>query len=87
MELPGIANVAAITVICWLGGLAVRLSPWDNKYIPLLCGLLGGALGALALGLMPGYPADNVLDAVAVGIASGLAATGADQLFKQLTKE
>ena len=87
MEFTGIAGVAGITVICYLCGLAVRLSPWDNKYIPLLCGLCGGALGALGLRLMPDFPAADVLDAVAVGIASGLAATGADQLFKQLGGE
>ena len=77
-------EVSAITLICYLGGLAVRLSPWDNKWIPLLCGLLGGALGAVGLFWMPGYPAENLIDALAVGIASGLAATGLDQLGKQL---
>ena len=77
-------EVSAITLICYLGGLAARLSPWDNKWIPLLCGLLGGALGAPALRLMPDFPAANLIDAVAVGVASGLAATGADQLLKQL---
>jgi ABC-type uncharacterized transport system permease subunit len=84
MDYPGIAGVTGITVICYLCGLAVKLSPWDNKYIPLLCGLCGGALGALSLSLMAAFPAENVIDAVAVGIASGLAATGADQLFRQL---
>ena len=84
MEFTGIAGVAGITVICYLCGLGVKLSPWDNKYIPLLCGLTGGALGALGLAVMPDFPAANVIDAVAVGIASGLAATGLDQLGKQL---
>ena len=87
MEFPGMAGVAGITVICYLCGLGVKLSPWDNKFIPLLCGLCGGALGALGLGLMPDFPAANVIDAVAVGIASGLAATGADQLLRQLSGE
>ena len=84
MELTGIAGVAGITMICYLGGLGVKLSPLDNKWIPLLCGLLGGALGAVGLFWMPGYPAENLIDALAVGIASGLAATGLDQLGKQL---
>jgi len=87
MDFSGIAGVTGITVICYLCGLAVKLSPWDNKYIPLLCGLCGGALGALGLRLMPAFPAGNVIDAVAVGIASGLAATGADQLLRQLGSE
>ncbi len=84
MELSQTAGVAGITVICYLGGLGVRLSPLDNKWIPLLCGLLGGLLGLAGLYAMPGFPAENLIDALAVGIASGLAATGLDQLGKQL---
>ena len=43
----GIAGVAAITVICYLVGLMVKASPWNNdKYIPIACGLVGGVLGA-----------------------------------------
>ena len=84
MELTGMAGVAGITTICYLCGLSVKLSALDNKYIPLLCGLAGALLGVAALRLMPGYPADNLIDAAAIGIASGLAATGADQLVKQM---
>ena len=86
MEYTGMAGVAGITVICYLAGMGVKLSPWDNKFIPLLCGLCGGALGALGLAIMPAFPAGNPIDAVAVGIVSGLAATGADQLLKQLSR-
>ncbi|MBD8987439.1 MAG: hypothetical protein EGR01_00200 [Clostridiales bacterium] len=45
MENLGIASVAAITVISYLMGMAVRASRMDNKWIPILCGLLGGLLG------------------------------------------
>ena len=45
MENLGIASVAAITVITYLMGMAVRASRMDNKWIPILCGLLGGLLG------------------------------------------
>ena len=32
----GIATVAAITVICYLVGLVVKASPWNNdKFIPI----------------------------------------------------
>ena len=52
MENLGIASVAAITVITYLMGMAVRASRMDNKWIPILCGLLGGLLGTvLILGL------------------------------------
>jgi len=82
----GMASVAAITVICYLAGLVVKASPWNNdKYIPILCGLTGGVLGLAALYLpLGGFPAQDPLTALAVGIASGLAATGADQAGRQL---
>ena len=84
----GIASVAAITVICYLVGLVVKASPYDNdQYIPIACGLVGGLLGvaAMAVGL-PDFPATDPLTAVAVGIVSGLAATGANQIIKQASK-
>ena len=77
-------EVSAITLICYLGGMGVKLSALDNKWIPLICGVMGGALGLLAMRVMPEFPAGNLIDAVAVGIASGLAATGADQAVRQL---
>ena len=82
----GIAGVAAITVICYLVGLVVKASPWNNdKYIPIACGLVGGVLGAVGLWLgLPDFPAGDPLTAVAVGIVSGLAATGVDQAVKQV---
>ena len=81
----GIASVAAITVICYLIGLIVKASGLDNKYIPAICGVVGGILGPVALYLgVPDFPATDVLTAVAVGIVSGLAATGCDQVAKQM---
>ena len=85
MEYTGMAGVAGISVICYLAGLGVKLSPLDNKFIPLLCGLCGGVLGVLGMILVPAFPAENFIDAAAVGIASGLAATGADQMLRQLS--
>jgi hypothetical protein len=36
---------------------------------------------------MPEFPASDLLTAIAVGIASGFAATGVNQVFKQLRQE
>ncbi|WP_040663708.1 phage holin family protein [Oscillibacter ruminantium] len=82
----GIASVAAITVICYLVGLVVKVSPWSNdKYIPIACGVVGGVLGIVALYTgLPQFPATDPLTAVSVGIVSGLAATGINQAVKQL---
>ena len=87
MEWTGIGSVAAITVICYLAGVIVKATPFDNnRIIPIVCGLLGGVLGVVGMLFMPDFPAGDFLTAAAVGIVSGLAATGANQIGKQLTK-
>ena len=84
----GIASVAAITVIAYLVGLAVKNIPSiDDKWIPVICAGVGGALGAVGINIMPDFPATEYITAVAVGIVSGLAATGINQAVKQLGKE
>jgi hypothetical protein len=84
----GIASVAAITVICFLVGQVVKASGIDNKWIPIVCGVVGAILGPAAmLTGVPDFPAGDILTAVAVGIVSGLAATGINQVYKQLTAE
>lgn len=83
----GIAGVAAITVIAYLVGAVVKATPLDNKWIPIICGGVGGVLGALAMSIMSDFPAHDYITAVAVGIVSGLAATGVNQIGKQLKNE
>ena len=80
----GITGVAAITVICLLIGQGVKVSPLNSAYIPIICGVAGGVLGVAAMFIMPDFPATDYITAAAVGIVSGLAATGANQVFKQL---
>lgn len=82
----GIAGVAAITVICFLIGQVVKASGLDNKWIPITCGISGALLGVLGLFIMPDFPAADYITALAVGIVSGLAATGINQVYKQLSK-
>ena len=82
----GIAGVAAITVIAYLIGSAVKATSLNNRWIPSICGTVGGILGVLALRIMPDFPATDYITAVAVGIVSGLAATGVNQIGKQLGK-
>lgn len=77
-------QVVAITVICYLVGVLVKTSPLDDKWIPCIVGILGGVLGVVGMYVMPDFPAHDVLNAVAIGIVSGLAATGAHQIGKQL---
>ena len=83
MEYMGMAGVAAISVIAWLVGETVKLLPLDNRWIPVICGVCGGALGIVGTRVMPDFPARDLMSAAAVGIVSGLAATGANQIGKQ----
>ena len=80
----GIAGVAAITVIAYTVGLLVKAGGLENRWIPAICAVVGGALGVVGLSAMPDFPAADYITACAVGIASGLAATGMDQMVKQL---
>ena len=80
----GITGVAAITVICLLIGQAVKATRLDNKWIPIICGVCGMALGIAAMYIMPEFPATDYITAAAVGIVSGLAATGINQAAKQI---
>lgn len=83
----GIANVVAITIIVYIIGLGIRATKLDNKWIPVICGVAGIVLGIMALYIgVPDFPATDPMTAAAIGGASGLAATGADQVIKQLNQ-
>ena len=46
MEFMGITGVAGIVVICYLVGLVVKATPWNNnKIIPIVCGMAGAGAG------------------------------------------
>jgi len=85
MDFYGITSVAAITVICALAAQVVKATPLDNKWLPVICGVSGGVLGVVSAYVIPDFPASDPITAVAVGIVSGLAATGAHQAVKQLS--
>ena len=80
----GMAGGAAITVFCYLVGWIVKVSGLDNKSIPGIGGGCGGILGVVGMLVMTDFPAADPLTAAAVGIVSGLAATGVDQISKQM---
>ena len=84
MEIMGITGIAAITVICYLAAECIKATALDNKWLPVICGALGGVLGVVAMFIMPEFPGGDYITAVAIGIVSGLAATGANQIGKQL---
>ncbi|NCC36287.1 MAG: enolase, partial [Chloroflexia bacterium] len=48
----GIASVAAITVVCFLICEAVKATPLDNKWLPVIAGVSGAVLGVVAMYIM-----------------------------------
>ena len=84
----GIATVLAITVLSYIVGAIVKATKLDNKWIPIICGVFGMIVGVAAYYLgMPDFPANDPITAAAVGAASGFAATGVNQVDKQLSGE
>ena len=49
MEIMGVTGVAAISVIAYMLGELAKASQLDNKWIPVICGVAGGALGLVSL--------------------------------------
>jgi len=83
----GIVAVPVITVIVFLVAEAVKAFGLDTRWVPVICGFAGAALGVAAMFLMSEFPAKDYLTAAAVGIVSGLAATGAHQVYVQLVRK
>lgn len=83
----GVATIPSIIIICYLVAQFVKTTKLDNKYIPVICGIMGGALGVVAMYFVPDYPANDILTAIAIGIVSGLSATGINQIYKQLSEK
>lgn len=87
MDIFSMETVLAIVVITYLVGLGAKLcSKVKDNYIPVIVGVAGGILGVVGMYVIPNFPATDVLDAIAVGIVSGLASTGVDQVRKQAKK-
>ena len=84
LEDYGIIMVPAIAMICYLIGEAVKVTKINSDWVPIICGATGGLLGIAAMYSMIDFPAKDVITALAVGIFSGLSATGFDQLFKKI---
>jgi len=82
----GITGVAAITALCYLAGIGIKAVGIEklDKFIPTICGALGGCLGIAAMFIMPDFPATDYITATAIGVVSGFAATGINQIAKQL---
>lgn len=83
-------TLPAIVVICYLIGFACKTigNGKIDKFIPVICGISGAILGVAMFLTIPEYiAAENWAVAVAIGIVSGFAATGVNQIYKQLSEK
>lgn len=78
-----VATVPILVIICFGVGQCIKPCNLDNKWIPAIMIPVGAVLGFLAFRIMPDFPASDPVTAVGVGVASGLAATGLHQVYKQ----
>ena len=70
--------IPTVMVICLCVGFVLkRFFPLDNKWIPLILMILGGALACI-------YSKGFNLENIAAGMVTGLASTGLHQIFKQI---
>ena len=87
-EFLGFVPIASITVLCFLVGYAWKTADkLQDKWIPIVCGIFGMILGIIGRTVIDGFPAADPITAAAIGVVSGLASTGAHQVYKQLTGE
>lgn len=88
MELSNYVTVLPIVIICYLVGSGCKLCKnIQDKWIPIIVGVVGGLLAIPAMYEMKDFPAEDVITAVSVGIMSGLTSTGIHQVYKQSKKD
>ena len=81
------AIVAAVYLIIEVIKKAVNYSEKFNRFIPLVALILGVIAGIICYFFIPAIiPANNLVVAIIIGGASGLASTGTNQIFKQFNK-
>lgn len=89
LELISVPAIAAI--VYWIIALlkyAVKENETFKRFIPIIAAVLGAVFGVVAFYALPSIiPAPNVVVAIIIGGASGLTATGANQIIKQLSQK
>lgn len=87
--MEGLTSIPCIVAICYLIGMGCKAAEKiKDNFIPVICGASGLVLGVIAYLAVPQLTiANDILTAAAVGVVSGLTATGVHQIGKQLTKE
>jgi hypothetical protein len=88
--LNGMSVPAIVTIVYWTVNLIKYTFKSNEKlmrFVPLIAAGLGVLYSVICFFAMPNIlPADNLLVAIVLGGASGLTATGFNQVIKQITK-
>ena len=92
MELVNIVAVPAITAVIYTLIEVLKKALNNNekflRLIPLISLIIGSVAGIICFYFIPSIiPATNVVVAIIIGAASGLTATGTNQIFKQFNKD
>ena len=88
MDLSNCATVVPIVIICYLVGIGCKAyKKISDKAIPVIVGIVGGIIAVPAMYVMKNFPAEDIITAISVGIMSGLASTGVNQIYKQSRKQ
>lgn len=86
ISVPAIAT--AVYVIIEVIKKATNENETFKRFIPLVSLLLGVVSGIICYYFIPSIiPAENIVIAIIIGGASGLTATGTNQIVKQLKKK
>ena len=86
-----VAVPVIVTIVYTLISLLKKETKGNEKVLsklPVIAAVIGAILGVIGFYAVPTIiPAENVFTALLIGIGSGLAATGTNQIFKQLGKK
>lgn len=84
VSIPVIVSIVYLVMAIYKKLVENKATIWTSL-IPMWAAVLGAVLGVVAFYVVPEIvPAENVLVAIFVGMSSGLAATGTNQVFKQI---
>lgn len=89
MEYLELISVPAIVVVVYVIIEIIKKCVGENekfkRFIPLIATALGTVCGVVCFFALPSIiPASNIVMAIVIGGASGLTATGTNQIIKQL---
>lgn len=87
MDILNFATATPIVIVCYLVGLACKnIKKLPDNWIPVIVAFVGMIIAIPAFFWMPNFPAEDIFTALAVGIMSGFASTGVNQVYKQIRR-